>query len=64
MNAETRVYIDRLGLHVSPDTPLSKLSIAQQQQVEIAKAVVAQSTSLDNGRADIESDAYGNGAAA
>jgi ribose transport system ATP-binding protein len=39
MYAETRTYLDRLGLKVAPDTPLSKLSIAQQQLVEIAKAL-------------------------
>lgn len=39
MNAETRVYLERLGLNVPPDTPVHKLSIAQQQLVEIAKAL-------------------------
>jgi ribose transport system ATP-binding protein len=39
MYAETRTYLDRLGLKVAPDTPLNKLSIAQQQLVEIAKAL-------------------------
>jgi ribose transport system ATP-binding protein len=39
MYAETQVYLERLGLNVSPDTPLGKLSIARQQLVEIAKAL-------------------------
>ncbi len=39
MNRETVIYLNRLGLKVSPDTPLSLLSIGQQQLVEIAKAL-------------------------
>ncbi len=39
MNAETVVHLRRLGLDVLPDTLLSKLSIAQRQMVEIAKAL-------------------------
>ena len=39
MYDETAKYLKRLGLDVRPDTPLSKLSIAQQQLVEIAKAL-------------------------
>ena len=39
MRAEVRPYLDRLGLDVSPDTPMTALSIAQQQLVEIAKAL-------------------------
>ena len=39
MEADTQPYLTRLGLNVSPDTPLSELSIAQQQMVEIAKAL-------------------------
>jgi ribose transport system ATP-binding protein len=46
MNAETRVYLERLGLDVSPETPLHKLSIAQQQLVEIAKALSLQARLL------------------
>ena len=34
-----RPYLDQLGLDVSPDTPMAALSIAQQQLVEIAKAL-------------------------
>jgi len=39
LRSETRRYISRLGLEVEPDTKLSELSIAQQQMVEIAKAL-------------------------
>ena len=39
MNADAAVHLGRLGLEVSPDVPLSRLSIAQQQLVEIAKAL-------------------------
>lgn len=39
MNADTLVHLKRLGLDVAPDTPLEKLSIAQQQMVEIAKTL-------------------------
>ncbi|HMP82171.1 MAG TPA: sugar ABC transporter ATP-binding protein [Verrucomicrobiota bacterium] len=37
--ADTQPYLKRLGLDISSRTPLSKLSIAQQQMVEIAKAL-------------------------
>ncbi len=39
INADTEVYLKRLGLDVPPRTPLNQLSIAQQQMVEIAKAL-------------------------
>jgi ribose transport system ATP-binding protein len=39
MHAETKKYLAMLGLDVPTDTPLTKLSIAQQQMVEIAKAL-------------------------
>ncbi|MFN0110601.1 MAG: sugar ABC transporter ATP-binding protein [Blastocatellia bacterium] len=39
MNADAEIHLRRLGLEVSPDTLLSRLSIAQQQLVEIAKAI-------------------------
>jgi ribose transport system ATP-binding protein len=39
MQRDAAVYLHRLGLDVPGDTPLSKLSIAQQQLVEIAKAL-------------------------
>jgi len=39
LNTEAAKHIARVGLDAAPDTPLSKLSIAQQQLVEIAKAL-------------------------
>jgi ribose transport system ATP-binding protein len=39
LNADTEIYLKRLGLNVSAKTALSELSIAQQQMVEIAKAL-------------------------
>jgi ribose transport system ATP-binding protein len=36
---DTEPYLQRLGLSISSRTPLSELSIAQQQMVEIAKAL-------------------------
>jgi ribose transport system ATP-binding protein len=39
LNADTEIYLKRLGLNISPKTPLRELSIAQQQMVEIAKAL-------------------------
>ncbi|HXG66820.1 MAG TPA: sugar ABC transporter ATP-binding protein [Blastocatellia bacterium] len=39
MREETEKHLKRLGLDIPPDTPLAKLSIAQQQMVEIAKAL-------------------------
>jgi ribose transport system ATP-binding protein len=39
LNADTAIYLKRLGLEVSPETPLNRLSIGQQQLVEIAKAL-------------------------
>jgi ribose transport system ATP-binding protein len=39
MRDSVRPYLDQLGLEVSADTPLAELSIAQQQLVEIAKAL-------------------------
>jgi ribose transport system ATP-binding protein len=35
----TRGYLARVGLQVDPTTPVRRLSVAQQQQVEIAKAL-------------------------
>lgn len=37
--ADTRAMLDKVGLQVAPDTPLKDLSAAQQQMVEIAKAL-------------------------
>src|SRR5262245_23196582 len=39
MEADTKVYLDRLGVSISPKAPVSSLSIAQRQMVEIAKAL-------------------------
>ena len=39
---QSQVYLDRLGLKVNARTPLSQLSIAEQQMVEIAKALSQQ----------------------
>jgi ribose transport system ATP-binding protein len=39
LNADTEIYLKRLGLNISPKTPLRELSIAQQQMVEIGKAL-------------------------
>jgi ribose transport system ATP-binding protein len=39
MHAEAEVYLKRLGMDISSWTPLKALSIAQQQMVEIAKAL-------------------------
>jgi ribose transport system ATP-binding protein len=39
IDRETEPLLKRLGLNVSPRTPLRELSLAQQQMVEIAKAL-------------------------
>jgi ribose transport system ATP-binding protein len=39
LEAETAVLLERLGVDVSPRTPLGALSIAHRQMVEIAKAL-------------------------
>src|SRR4029453_5839419 len=39
MRGSVRTPLDRLGLDISPDTPMASLSIAQQQLVEVAKAL-------------------------
>ena len=39
MHDEAGVYLKRLGLDIPTNTPLSRLSIARQQMVEIAKAL-------------------------
>jgi ribose transport system ATP-binding protein len=36
---QSKKYLEKVGLNISPRTPLSALSIAQQQLVEIAKAL-------------------------
>jgi ribose transport system ATP-binding protein len=39
MNEETQKLLNRLGLNISPQTPLIRLSVAERQLVEIAKAL-------------------------
>ena len=39
MRADAKALLERLGLPISVDTPLDKLSLAQKQMVEIAKAL-------------------------
>jgi ribose transport system ATP-binding protein len=39
MRGIVRMYLDQVGLNISVDTPMAALSIAQQQLVEIAKAL-------------------------
>ncbi|MGV3491193.1 MAG: ATP-binding cassette domain-containing protein, partial [Devosia sp.] len=39
MRADVAPYLRRLGATFAPDTPVSRLSLAQQQMVEIAKAL-------------------------
>ena len=39
LHATVQPYLDRLGATFSPQTPVSRLSLAQQQMVEIAKAL-------------------------
>ena len=46
-------YLNRLGLNISSRTPLDRLSIAQQQMVEIAKALSLNARPHHHGRADL-----------
>src|SRR6218665_1713797 len=39
MRADVAPYLRRLGASFAPDTPVSRLSLAQQQMVEIARAL-------------------------
>ncbi|MDB5523048.1 MAG: transporter [Rhizobium sp.] len=43
MRQETRGHIARVGLSIDPDTPVSALSVAEQQLVEIARALSIES---------------------
>ena len=43
MNAETSRILDRLGLTLNPRTTVARLSIAEQQMIEIARALSMQS---------------------
>lgn len=42
MQARAQPFLDRVGLNVPPGTPVRRLTIAQQQMVEIARAVARQ----------------------
>ena len=42
MEARVQPFLDQVGLMVSPNTPVKRLTIAQQQMVEIARAVARQ----------------------
>jgi len=46
MEAACRAVLDRLGVDFDPTTPVSALSMAQRQQVEIARALMAESRIL------------------
>jgi ribose transport system ATP-binding protein len=46
MRDQAAGVLDQLGLKLSPDTPLSQLSLAQRQMVEIAKAISLQAKVL------------------
>lgn len=39
VNDEAQIVLDNLGLNIKPDTQVSRLSVAQQQMVEIARAM-------------------------
>lgn len=42
LRAEARKWLEVVGLHIDPDTPVSTLSVAQMQLVEVAKALSAE----------------------
>jgi ribose transport system ATP-binding protein len=46
MAADTRAVLARLGTDISPDAPVERLSVAEQQFVEIAKALLRQTRLL------------------
>lgn len=46
MNARATELLKKVGLHRDPKTPVEQLSISEKQQVEIAKALAANSTVL------------------
>ena len=51
MIAESRALLDRLGVAIDPTTPAGELTVAGQQMVEIAKALVGKSQPDCHGRA-------------
>jgi ribose transport system ATP-binding protein len=46
LSAATSELLNDLGMNLSPDTPLARLSLAQRQMVEIAKALKDQASIL------------------
>ena len=48
--------LERLGADFGADTPVAELSLAQQQLVEIAKALSLERAPRHHGRADLEPD--------
>ena len=57
VHAEARRWLDLLELDVDPRTPVSQLSVAKMQLVEIAKALVAALARAAARRADRVADA-------
>ena len=53
MTADTRALLGQLDLHINPRWPMKRLSVAQTQMVEIAKAISYDSASHHHGRADL-----------
>ena len=54
--ADTRPLLDMLGLEINPETPLSELSIGQQQMIEIAKALSKQARIIIMDEAHLQPD--------
>ena len=53
MNEETQKLLNSLGVkNIKPETIVGRLSVAQKQMVEIAKALSNKLKSIDYGRAD------------
>ena len=52
MRAEVADLMERLGVRIDPDRPAEGLSIADQQIIEIAKAISPRRAGPDHGRAD------------
>lgn len=46
LRQEAKVYLDKLGIQVDPDTRVGDLSVGQQQMIEIAKALSLQADIL------------------
>ena len=56
MRREARGILARVGLAIDPDTPVSALSVAEQQLVEIARALSLDRAPHHHGRADLGPD--------